>query len=95
MYLILDGRVETTGREGERVEVGGGGYVGSWALVDPGPSPVAARTLTATRCLRVSGADFERLLKRDPELVPSILEGLARRLRGLAGPARPEEGSGA
>jgi len=83
LYVVLDGAVEmkrgaetlTTARQND--------VVGSWALFDPEPMPVAAVTIEDTRLLRIGRDDFYDLLSDNMEITASIFTALVKRFRQL------------
>ena len=58
---------------------------GTWAFIDDQPSLVKACAVKSTRVLRILREDFRDLLVDHPELGLNLLQGLARRVRSLAG----------
>ena len=68
---------------GERISIGAEGAFGTWALIDEQPSLLEARTMEATRLLRVTRQDFHDLLADHSELALGLLQGLANRVRSL------------
>ncbi len=83
LYVITDGAVELA-REGEVLHTARQNEVlGAWALFDPDPMPVGARTVEDTRLLRISREDFYDLLSDNVEITAAIFSTLVRRFRKL------------
>ncbi len=83
MYVVIQGTVAMGGLD-QTMTVTAGQAFGTWALIDDQPSLVEARAVEDTRVLRVLQVDFRDLLVDHPELGLDLLQGLARRVRGLA-----------
>ncbi len=83
LYVVVDGAVELirndevlhTARQNE--------VLGAWALFDPDPMPVAARTATDVRLLRIAREDFYDLLADNVEITAAIFSTLVKRFRKL------------
>ena len=84
LYLIIRGGVTLDGA-GEEIVLRDGSAFGTWALIDDSPSLVDARAREPTRLLRVGRTEFQDLLSDHPEFGIDLLQGLARRVRALAG----------
>jgi CRP-like cAMP-binding protein len=83
LYVIVDGAVELS-RGSDVLHVARQNDVlGTWALFDPDPMPVIAKTVEDTRLLRISRDDFYDLLADNVEITSSILSMLAKRFRKL------------
>jgi CRP-like cAMP-binding protein len=83
LYVIVDGSVEIT-RNGQTLHTAGQyDVLGSWALFDEDPSPVAATTVEDTRVLRIRRDDFLDLLSDNMEIAASIFSTLVKRFRKL------------
>jgi CRP-like cAMP-binding protein len=83
LYVVLDGAVELT-RSGAQLHVARQNEVlGAWALFDPEPMPVIARTVEQTKLLRISRDDFFDLLSDNMEITASIFSTLVKRFRKL------------
>lgn len=85
LYVVIRGRVVLHGVADQSLTVENGSPFGTWALIDDEPSLVEARAVESTRLLRISRRDFDDLLADYPELGLDLLQGLARRVRSLAG----------
>lgn len=84
MYVVLEGAIELRRREESVATARDGTPFGTWALIDDAPSLVSATALETTRLLRIAREDFYDLLADHHELTRGLLQGLARRVRGLA-----------
>jgi CRP-like cAMP-binding protein len=83
LYVIVDGAVELS-RNSEPLHVARQNEVlGAWALFDPDPMPVLARTVEDTRLLRIARDDFFDLLADNMEIAASIMSMLVKRFRRL------------
>jgi CRP-like cAMP-binding protein len=83
LYVILDGSVSIS-RDGEDLHTAGQHEVlGAWALFDPEPMPVVAKTVQETRLLRIGRDDFYDLLSDNSEITASIFAMLVKRFRKL------------
>ncbi len=91
VYFVVSGRlsIRITGDNGIRVigEASRGDVVGEFALFSPGPR---SATVVATRdaeLLRLSRADFDRLIESFPSLVVAVTKKMVQRVRtGNRGP---------
>jgi CRP-like cAMP-binding protein len=83
LFVILDGTVEISQRGGALVVAKQNEVLGAWALFDPEPMPVTAKTLENTRLLRISRDDFYDLLADNMEITAAIFSMLVRRFRQL------------
>jgi AAA family ATP:ADP antiporter len=84
LYVIIRGGVRLDGA-GEEIVLRDGAAFGTWALIDDSPSLVDARAAEPTRLLRVGRIEFHDLVADHPEFGLDLLQGLARRVRSLAG----------
>ena len=83
LYIILDGAVSIS-RDGQELHVARQNEVlGAWALFDPEPMRVTAKTVEDTRLLRVGRDDFYDLLSDNSEITASIFAMLVKRFRQL------------
>jgi len=83
LYVIVDGAVELS-RNGEVLHTARQNEVlGAWALFDPDPMPVGARTVEDTRLLRIARDDFYDLLADNVEITAAIFSTLVKRFRKL------------
>jgi CRP-like cAMP-binding protein len=83
LYVILDGGVSIA-RDGVELHTARQNEVlGAWALFDPEPMSVTAKTVEDTRLLRIGRDDFYDLLSDNSEITASIFSMLVRRFRQL------------
>jgi CRP-like cAMP-binding protein len=83
LYVILDGGVSIA-RDSVELHVARQNEVlGAWALFDPEPMNVTAKTVEDTRLLRIGRDDFYDLLSDNSEITASIFSMLVRRFRQL------------
>lgn len=83
LYVVLDGAVEIGSKETTLTVARQNDVLGAWALFDPEPMAVLARTTENTRLLRISRDDFYDLLSDNMEITASIFATLVRRFRQL------------
>jgi CRP-like cAMP-binding protein len=90
LYVILDGTVELSSREGAVTRAGQNDVLGAWALFDPDPLPVTAKAIDDVKLLRIGRDDFYDLLSDNMEITASIFTILVRRFRQVleGGPAK-------
>lgn len=81
LFVILDGTVELSSREGAVTQAGQNDVLGAWALFDPDPLPVTAKAIDDVRLLRINRDDFYDLLSDNMEITASIFTILVRRFR--------------
>jgi CRP-like cAMP-binding protein len=83
LYVILEGAVSIA-RDGLELHVARQNEVlGAWALFDPEPMSVTAKTIEDTRVLSISRDDFYDLLADNTEITASIFAMLVKRFRQL------------
>jgi CRP-like cAMP-binding protein len=81
--VILEGAVSIA-RDGLELHVARQNEVlGAWALFDPEPMSVTAKTIEDTRVLSISRDDFYDLLADNTEITASIFAMLVKRFRQL------------
>jgi CRP-like cAMP-binding protein len=83
LYIILDGAVAMSRDDIELHVAGQSEVLGAWALFDPEPMKVTAKTVEDTRLLRIGRDDFYDLLSDNSEITASIFSMLVRRFRQL------------
>jgi CRP-like cAMP-binding protein len=90
LYVILDGTVELSSREGAVTRAGQNDVLGAWALFDPDPLPVTAKAIDDVKLLRIGRDDFYDLLSDNMEITASIFTILVRRFRQVleGGPSK-------
>ena len=83
LHVILEGAVSIS-RDGIELHVAHENEVlGSWALFDPEPMSVTAKTIEHTRVLTIGRDDFYDLLSDNTEITASIFAMLVKRFRQL------------
>jgi CRP-like cAMP-binding protein len=83
LLVILEGAVSIS-RDGIELHVAHQHEVlGAWALFDPEPMSVTAKTVEDTRVLSISRDDFYDLLSDNTEITASIFAMLVKRFRQL------------
>jgi CRP-like cAMP-binding protein len=83
LLVILEGAVSMS-RDGIELHVAHQHEVlGAWALFDPEPMSVAAKTIEDTRVLSIGRDDFYDLLSDNTEITASIFAMLVKRFRQL------------
>ncbi len=83
LFVILDGSVELIQQQSQVAIARQNDVLGAWALFDPEPMPVTARTVEDTRLLRIGREDFYDLLSDNMEITASIFAMLVKRFRQL------------
>jgi CRP/FNR family transcriptional regulator len=88
LYLVLEGRVRVfrgsgDGREQTLAVEGPGRPVAELPLVDGGPYPASAVTMTPARLAFLPRGEFEHAFRNDPEVAAAIVRALGQRLRHL------------
>ena len=85
LYIVLDGEVEVTKRQGGQDVVlavrGVGEFFGEMSLLDGAPRNASLRTLRDSHLLAVSQAAFGTLLSSSPSAPLSMLHTVTMRLR--------------
>ncbi len=84
LYVVIRGEVELKGAE-RTLQATEGSAFGTWALIDEDPSLVEATAVEPAKLLKIRRGDFRDLLADNPELGLGLLQGLAKRVRTLAG----------
>ena len=83
LHVILEGAVSIA-RDGIELHVAHQNEVlGSWALFDPEPMSVTAKTIENTRVLSIGRDDFYDLLSDNTEITAAIFATLVKRFRQL------------
>ena len=83
LYIVLEGAVSISKDNVELEVARENSVLGSWALFDPEPMAVMAKTIEDTRLLRISRDDFYDLLSDNSEITASIFAMLVKRFRQL------------
>jgi signal transduction histidine kinase len=85
LYVILEGGVEITRREGQReialATRGRGEFIGEMSLLEKAPRTASARALQDTELLVISQTAFQTLLSCSPSAPVTLLRTVADRLR--------------
>jgi signal transduction histidine kinase len=85
LYLLLDGELEVTRREGERNVVlavyGPGVFLGEMSLVEQVPRSASIRSVSDSTLLVIEPAEFYRLLQISPAASATVLRTVVERLR--------------
>lgn len=85
VYVVLDGAVAVL-RDADTIHTARQNEVlGTWALFDPAPLAVSAKTVEDTRLLRIGRDEFYDLLSDNMEITASIFAILVQRFRSLMG----------
>jgi CRP-like cAMP-binding protein len=81
LCLILAGQVEV--RSGGKVlaNLGKGDFFGEIALFDNQPRSADVVAVSPTTCFGIARPSFQRILGKEPKMVPGIMKELANRLR--------------
>jgi small-conductance mechanosensitive channel/CRP-like cAMP-binding protein len=83
LYFVHRGevgvRVATNGVERELATLGPGSFFGERSLMTGEPRSATTVAKTDVECYRLAKADFQKILKRRPELADALAETLARR----------------
>jgi CRP-like cAMP-binding protein len=83
LFIILEGAVSILRDDAELHVAKENEVLGAWALFDPEPMPVVAKTVQDTRLLRIGRDDFYDLLADNSEITASIFAMLVRRFRQM------------
>ena len=85
MYIVNEGQVEIlkrVGKEDKQLAVlEKGDFFGEMSLLDDMPRNAGARALTHTKLVRINGATFAQMLRKEPEIAVRIMRKFSRRLR--------------
>jgi CRP-like cAMP-binding protein len=85
LYVILDGDLEVTKRQGGQDSVlavrGAGEFIGEMSLLEQAPRSASVRALRESRLLMISRAAFEMLLSCSPSAHLTMLRTVTSRLR--------------
>ncbi|KRT62330.1 MAG: putative transcriptional regulator, Crp/Fnr family [Chloroflexi bacterium CSP1-4] len=84
LFVIVAGAARVV-RGGEELDrLGPGDYLGELAVIDRMPRMASVFAVGPTTCLALASWDLFRRVDGDPELVHSLLRGLALRVRHLS-----------
>jgi signal transduction histidine kinase len=85
LYLLVDGQLEVTRREGNcevvLAVVGSGAFLGEMSLIEQGPRSASVRTVRDSELLVIGPADFEALIEQSPSTALTLLRTVIARLR--------------
>jgi CRP-like cAMP-binding protein len=88
MFIIRAGEVEITrivqGETLTLARLGKGDFFGEMSLLEEMPREATARTRTDVELIRVDGASFEEMLRRNPEIAVAMMRRLSRQAREAA-----------
>lgn len=92
MYVVLEGEVKLS-RGRQVVTVAGVDEAfGTWSLFDDEPRVVDAITTRETHLLKLEKDDFMDLLADNVGITQGVLKGIVKRLRGVAGRVKVDNG---
>ena len=83
LFVILEGAVSISRDNSELHVARENEVLGAWALFDPEPMAVTAKTVQDTRLLRIGRDDFYDLLSDNSEITASIFAMLVKRFRQM------------
>lgn len=83
LFVILEGAVSISRDNVELHTAHENEVLGAWALFDPEPMAVEAKTAQDTRLLRIGRDDFYDLLSDNSEITASIFAMLVKRFRQM------------
>ena len=88
LYVILEGEVKAyacdeTGKEVILNILRAGDYFGELSLVDDEPRSASVMTLTPTKVMIISKANFKQCLAENSSLAFNLIRALTRQVRGL------------
>ncbi len=85
MFIIHEGQIEILKRVGSDLKqlavLEKGDFFGEMSLLDDMPRNAAARALNPAKLVRINGATFAQMLRKDPEIAVRIMRKFSRRLR--------------
>lgn len=89
MYVVHEGQVEILrGRGDEEIQLAvmeKGDFFGEMAILEDLPRNASARALDDVVLVRINGAQFDGMLRQNPEIAVRIMRKLSRRLRQADG----------
>lgn len=88
MYVITEGEVKVYCNDDSGKEVilnilGPGEYFGEIALVDEQPRSASVMTLTPTKVMMISKANFKKWLNENPDMSFNLIRALTKQVRAL------------
>ena len=86
MYIIQSGQVEILKRQSNDEErqlavLGQGDFFGEMSILEDLPRTASVRALQDCKLVQISGATFDQMLRRNPEIAVRMMRKLSRRLR--------------
>jgi CRP/FNR family transcriptional regulator len=86
-YVITEGRAKVIkgkiASAGGRAALGPGDFFGELALLDGGPRSASVVADGPITTIRIERTPFRSLLREEPDIALRLLEGMARRMRGM------------
>jgi CRP/FNR family cyclic AMP-dependent transcriptional regulator len=86
-YVITEGRAKVIkgkiASAGGRARLGPGDFFGELALLDGGPRSASVVADGPITTIRIERRPFRSLLRDEPDIALKLLEGMARRMRGM------------
>jgi CRP/FNR family transcriptional regulator, cyclic AMP receptor protein len=86
-FLIVEGSVEVSVGEGDKVRVLGvlasGEVFGEMSLIDPGPRSATVKAVVDTECVTTNFDEFNDSIQNDPARAALFMKTLVRRLRQM------------
>jgi CRP/FNR family cyclic AMP-dependent transcriptional regulator len=87
-YVITAGRAKVISGKiasaGGKARLGPGDFFGELALLDGGPRSASVVADGSITTIRIERAPFRSFLRDEPDIALKLLEGMARRMRGMA-----------
>lgn len=83
LYIVLDGEVAIEQQNSPLTVARSNDVLGAWALFDPEPLPLTAKTVDDAALLRIGRDDFYDLLSDNMEITAAIFTTMVRRFRQL------------
>ena len=83
LYVVLDGEVNIAQKDSPLTAARVNDVIGAWALFDPEPMPLTAKTVEDATLLRIAREDFYDLLSDNMEITAAIFTTMVKRFRQL------------
>ena len=84
-FVILEGRAHLETPAGHTHELNAGDSFGELALIDGAPRAATVSAIGELTTAKITRADFQKLLKADPEIAVGLLGGMLSILRDMQG----------
>ena len=81
-YLILEGKAKVVREGNEVAELTAGNFFGELSVIDGAPRTADVIAETETKCIVITPWAMKSIISTHPEVALSMLQELARRLRG-------------